>query len=73
MAAKSLIAAKQAIAIGKAVDKIDDDNSDDAGDFSQYTPEQLAEFAIEAKLNASISNPETIIKHLTKMGFVPND
>ena len=53
----------------------DDTDSDDgdkyAGDFSEFSDDQLAEFAKKADLPVNITNPATIIKNLVAAGFDP--
>lgn len=58
---------------GGDTDSTENDDDGYTGDFCEFIDDQIAEFAIAAKLPANITNPATIIKHLIAAGFDPRD
>jgi len=62
------------LSMGYSITKPAEKDKGDGGntvDFSQYTDEQLVEFAIEAGLPATIKKRETIVNKLIEAGFNP--
>lgn len=66
-AAENLIGRGLAVLVETEVAKIPD-----VTDFSGYTDDQIAGFAVKAELPANITNRKTIVKRLTEMEFVPD-